>query len=289
MRTCIRRLNMIAGCVRKQKDMMTGGHKSGWAPGRVSGWTRRAALAAGMAFLLMPTAWSWPQRAARAAPAPRAQQRPSAPRNQKNQNRNNQQRPANQQNNQMNRPVQGYGQQPAVRPAYPGAAPNAVYPSGGQGQAYRPQVYPGAAPPGHLGAWLNEHRNVPLQDQERMLRTDPNFTRLPPGEQQRLVQQLHQVNTMPEQQRDRRLARAENLERLSPQERMQVNQSARRFTMLPADRQAVMKNAFRDLRSVPPEQRGMVLNSARYQSQFSPEERGMLSDMLKVEPYEAPR
>jgi hypothetical protein len=31
------------------------------------------------------------------------------------------------------------------------------------------------------------------------------------------------------------------------------------------------------------------LNSARYQGQFSPQERGILSDMLKVEPYEAPR
>jgi hypothetical protein len=60
-----------------------------------------------------------------------------------------------------------------------------VYPGAAPGQAYRPQAngaYPGAAPPGHLGAWLNEHRNVPVQDQERMLRTDPNFTRLPPGE-----------------------------------------------------------------------------------------------------------
>lgn len=272
---------------------MTGGHKSGWMTGRM----RRAALAAGLAFLLVPAAWSWPQHAARPAPAPRsAQSRPSPPpRNQSNQNRNAQQRPASPPSNQMNqanRPGPAYGQQPAVRPAYPNAAPNSVYPSGPQGQPYRPQggtAYPGSAPPGHLGAWLNEHRNLPVQDQERMLRTDPNFTRLPPGEQQRLVQQLHQVNTMPEQQRDRRLARAENLEHLSPQERMQVNQSARRFTTLPPDRQAVMKNAFRDLRSVPPEQRGMVLNSARYQNQFSPDERGMLSDMLKVEPYEAPR
>jgi hypothetical protein len=50
-----------------------------------------------------------------------------------------------------------------------------------------------------------------------------------------------------------------------------------------------MKNAFRDLRSVPPDQRDIVLNSARYQSQFSPQERGILSDMLRVEPYQPPR
>jgi hypothetical protein len=43
------------------------------------------------------------------------------------------------------------------------------------------------------------------------------------------------------------------------------------------------------LRSVPPEQRQMVLNSARYQGVFSPEERGILSDFLRVEPYEQAR
>jgi hypothetical protein len=32
-----------------------------------------------------------------------------------------------------------------------------------------------------------------------------------------------------------------------------------------------------------------VLNSARYQGQFSPQERQMLGDMLRVEPYEAPK
>jgi hypothetical protein len=50
-----------------------------------------------------------------------------------------------------------------------------------------------------------------------------------------------------------------------------------------------MRNAFRDLRSVPPDQRPMVLNSNRYQNMFSPDERGILSDMLRVEPYEPPQ
>jgi hypothetical protein len=32
-----------------------------------------------------------------------------------------------------------------------------------------------------------------------------------------------------------------------------------------------------------------VLNSSRYQNAFSPEERSVLSDMLRVEPYEPPQ
>jgi hypothetical protein len=47
-----------------------------------------------------------------------------------------------------------------------------------------------------------------------------------------------------------------------------------------------MRGAFRDLRAVPMDQRAIVLNSSRYQGVFTPDERGVLSDMLRVEPYE---
>ena len=108
---------------------------------------------------------------------------------------------------------------------------------------YGPPVY---APSGHLGDWLNQHRNLPVQEQERMLRGDPSFRRLNPADQQRLMQQLHQVNQMPEEQRQRRLARAEIIEHLPPQERMRINLSARRWADLPPERQAMMKSAFQD-------------------------------------------
>ena len=162
--------------------------------------------------------------------------------------------------------------------AQPGYAGN-----GGQRRAY---AGPGAAPQGHLEDWLNQHRNVPVQDQERMLSNDPSFRRLAPGDQQRLAQQLRQVDRMPEQQRERRLARNEMLERLSPTQRMSIARSGQQWATLPPDRQTMMKRAFNDLRGVPPDQRETVLNSARYQGAFSPEERGILSDFLRVEPYE---
>jgi phage-related protein len=141
-------------------------------------------------------------------------------------------------------------------------------------------------PSSHLGAWLDEHRNLPAPEQERVLRGDPSFMRLPPIEQQRLVEQLHKVNEMSEDQRQRRLARNDMLERLSPQERMQVDNSRRRWATLPPERQALMKNAFHDLRAVPLDQRRTVLNSSRYQGAFTPEERGILADFLRVEPYQ---
>lgn len=188
---------------------------------------------------------------------------------------------------QAQRPVQNqYAPQAGGRGVYPNSNYNA--------QMNGRQPYPGTAqqlyaPPGHLGAWLNTHRNVPVPQQQQMLRNDPSFRQLPQGEQQRVMNQLNRVNRMPDAQRERTLARAENLERLSPEERARVAQSARQWTTLPPDRQAMMRNAFRDLREVPPDQRGIVLNSSRYQNQFSPQERGILSNMLRVEPYAPPR
>jgi hypothetical protein len=145
---------------------------------------------------------------------------------------------------------------------------------------------PPQTPSSPLGSWLNQHRNLPVQEQERTLRGDPSFRRLSPGDQHRVVEQLHEVNQLTEQQRQRRLGRAEMIERLSPQERTQINYSARRWATLPADRQAMMKRAFQDLRRVPLDQRQTVLNSSRYQGTFTPEERGILFDLLRIEPYQ---
>ena len=189
----------------------------------------------------------------------------------------------------------GPRQQYPVRPNYPssGVQERGQVPGPGtgmgQGNANR-QIYPTReyAPPGHLGAWLNQHRGMPLQDQERMLRSEPSFNRLPQADQQKLVRQLHQMDQMPEAQRERRLARAEALERLSPQERTQVNASVQEWRSLPSNRQSMMKNAFQDLRKVPPDQRQMMLDSGHYRNMFSPQERSILSNLLRVEPYRPP-
>jgi hypothetical protein len=256
---------------------------------------RHAALGAAIVFLLLQPGKGLGQRNGAPPPRPRF----AAPRVNAAQQRREQRLERREQRQLQNRPQAGEAQPrtpadraPGPTPSYPNAnygneATRPGFPAAG---ARRPaNTYPGAAPPGHLGDWLNKHSNLPAQDQERLLRNDPNFNRLPQGQQQRLIQQLHELDQMPEQQRERRLARAEAIEHLSPQDRMNLNRSNRDFAALMPDRQAMVKRAFQDLRSVPLDQRQTVLNSARYQGQFSPEERGILSNFLRVEPYEPPR
>lgn len=197
------------------------------------------------------------------------------------------------------RAPQGYprGSRP---PSYPGAGQRAPYqppPSaprnGYSGPGYGSQTRQPYTPQrplraGHLPEWLNQHRGTSVQQQERLLRSDPSFKTLPRGDQQRLMQQLRQVDRMPAPERERRLARNEMIERLSPEEQMRINRSATQFRGLPQDRRALVRQAFQDLRSVPMDQRQTVLDSARYQHMFSPQERGILSNLLRVEPYQPP-
>lgn len=256
---------------------------------------RRSAMTAAVALFCLPlaaaAAGQYRQQAQRSAPA-----RQSAPAPQQHQQPSRQQPPKSNPQAQGRRQAAPQHSTPApssfgngfvnTRPRYTG--PPSL------GPAFSRPGYPGShtpsnAPPGHLESWLDAHRNVPVQNQEQMLRKDPSFQRLVPGEQQRLLQQLRDVNQLSEQRRERRLARNENLERLSPMARMQVSRSAHEWTQLPPERQAMMRSAFRDLRSVPPDQRGTVLSSQHYQSQFTPQERGILSELLRVEPYDPPR
>ena len=167
-------------------------------------WMRHAALAALVALSLCVPSWARSQHggaAGRPAAAPRAGgARVQAPRQQaakpQAQARPNMQLQGRAQGGMAQR--QGY---PATTYAHRGYAGPGISGSAAPGSAFRAtpygaqvRPYAGVAPAGHLGDWLNQHRNLPAQEQERVLRSDPSFGRLPPGEQDRLVQQLHHVN-----------------------------------------------------------------------------------------------
>lgn len=185
--------------------------------------------------------------------------------------------------------VQGRPGNPYNGSVPPGLAPNRAQsprpPYAGSPYVMRPnpQIQ------GHLPQWMAQHDNLPIGQQDRLLRQEPGFNRLSPADQQRQIQELHRLNQMPAPQRERRLARAEAFERLSPGEQMQVRQSARDEQNLPPDRRVMLRRAFQDLRGVPMDQRQIILNSARYSATFSPQERGILSNLLRVEPYQQTR
>ena len=196
---------------------------------------------------------------------------------------------------------------PAYRGAQPGYAPRpyATAPNRfpttpiAPGAPFRPMYGavpyqtprgPYAAAPGnvsgpHLGNWLQSHQGQSFAGQENALRREPGFNRLPPQQQQRLVDRLHQLNAMPPEQRQRWIGRNENFEHLSPERRQAFLASAQEERNMDPARQQQVRAAFRVLRDMPPGQREHVLNSPTYRSMYSDHERQMLGNLLSVEPY----
>ena len=181
----------------------------------------------------------------------------------------------------------GHPHGPQARAPYQGAQP---YPQarppfeGGPGNGGRPQ-YPGGQQQ-HLGAWLQQHGNMSLPEQEKALRKEPGFNRLSTPAQQKVMESLARIDSMPPAQRQRTLGRIEAMEHLSPEKRQQVRASFQELRTLPADRQRMVKKAFRDLREYPAEQRDAMMSTPQFESQFSSQERGILSNVLAVEPYQ---
>jgi hypothetical protein len=137
----------------------------------------------------------------------------------------------------------------------------------------------------HLPQWFRQHQYLSPRDQERALRNEPGFERLPPQEQQRLYNRLRQLNAMPPARRERTLERMEAFERLSPEQRQNVRSTMQRVTQMPLDRQRMMQRAFQSLTHVPPQDRLTIINSARFKSEFSYQEREMLNTLMSVQPY----
>jgi hypothetical protein len=121
--------------------------------------------------------------------------------------------------------------------------------------------------------------------------TTPTSTACRSATQQRLVQQLHQLNQLPEEQRERRLGAQRDAGAYVAAGPDAGSASGPRFHGVAAGTAGnVVKRAFQDLRSVPLDQRATVLNSARYQKPIQPgRARHPHATCLRAEPYEAPR
>jgi len=120
-------------------------------------------------------------------------------------------------------------------------------------------------PAGHLGAWMQMHKNLNPQQQQEALEREPGFRQLPAQEQKRVI------------------ARVESMEHLTPTERQVVTSTMGQLHALPPARQRAVAQVFRNLRQLPPDQRQTAADY--YARQFSPQEREALNSLVRAEPY----
>jgi uncharacterized protein DUF3106 len=150
-----------------------------------------------------------------------------------------------------------------------------------------------AAPPGnggwvpkgpgpHRGEWLRNNRDLPLQEQEKKLQSDPSFQALPPERQQQLKNRLQRFNSMPPDQQERVLRRMETWEHLPPEKQQEAMGIFDRMKSMPPDRRSMMRSAYRNLEGMSPEERQRVMESDRFKAMFNDDERDLLKRSLDL-------
>ena len=137
----------------------------------------------------------------------------------------------------------------------------------------------------HLAQWMDSHRNLPLDQQQRALEREPGFHDLNPQAQQRMREHLSQLNSMSPEQRQKTLARTEAMERLEPAQRQQVRGALAAVGAIPnPDRRRAVAHAFYQLRDLPPAQRDAYMNSPQFRAQFNDQERGAITGLFGIAP-----
>ena len=140
--------------------------------------------------------------------------------------------------------------------------------------------------PHRMGDWLREHKDMPLDQQEKLLENDPNFKNLSPQHQAELRDRLRKFNSLPPQQRERALNRMEFMASLTHEQREEIRNANQQLQSLPQDRRVMVHKALRHLRQMSPEERQQELQSDKFHNTFSVQEQGILKQLAAIQPPE---
>jgi hypothetical protein len=154
--------------------------------------------------------------------------------------------------------------------ATPQKSPNANHPA--QRNGYK------------MGAWLQAHKDLPLDQQIKLLESEPGFKKLSADRQAALRERLKKFNSLPPAQRDQAVKRMEFLAKLTPQQRQQLRDANQQLKGLPPERQVAIHTALRHLRKMPPAERQQVIQSDRFRSTFSDQEQKLISQLAEMSP-----
>jgi hypothetical protein len=138
---------------------------------------------------------------------------------------------------------------------------------------------------GHkMGDWLQAHKDLPLDQQLKLLESEPGFKKLPADRQAAFRERLKNFNSLPPEKRTQALQRMEFLSKLSPQQRQQLRDANQQLKGLPPERQVAVHTALRHLRQMPPAERQQVIQSDRFRSTFSDQEQKLISQLAEMSP-----
>ena len=166
-------------------------------------------------------------------------------------------------------------QPPVITPWRQQAGNTNAQRKGGDAKNRRQENHP------HPGKWLQEHNNLPPQDQEKALERDPDYQKLSPQRQEQLKERLRRFNSMSPQQRQRTIERMQAIEQLPPEKREMLQNSMAQLRNLSPDRRQTVRKAYRNLREMSPEERNRVINSDRFKNMLDDNERSIVNGLLQ--------
>ena len=138
------------------------------------------------------------------------------------------------------------------------------------------------------GDWLRKYQNLPPQDQERLLGSDPQFQKLPPDRQSNLREHLRNFNSLPPEKKQRMLDRMAKFENLPSEQREQLKRLHERMHQIPENRRELVKTESRNLKDMTPQDRERAMSSERFRSMFSDDERALIKGLAEVPAVEYP-
>jgi hypothetical protein len=133
-----------------------------------------------------------------------------------------------------------------------------------------------------MGEWLEAHKNLPPDQQLKLLESEPAFKKLPPERQNALRDRLKKFNSLPPEKREQAFQRMQFLASLSQQQREQLRDASQQLRGLPPERQLAVHKALRHLRQMPPAERQQVIQSDRFRSTFSDQEQKLIGQMAAL-------
>jgi hypothetical protein len=136
---------------------------------------------------------------------------------------------------------------------------------------------------GHkMGDWLQAHKDLPLDQQLKLLESEPGFKKLPADRQAAFRERLKNFNSLTPEKRAQALQRMEFLSKLTSQQRQELRSANEQLKGLPPDRQVAVHTALRHLRQMPPAERQQVIQSDRFRSTFSDQEQKLISQLAEL-------
>ncbi len=134
----------------------------------------------------------------------------------------------------------------------------------------------------HAGDWLRRYKDLPPDQQQKALQSDPQFQQLPPQKQEQLRQRLQKFSNLPPDKQQQILDRMETWEHLTPEQQQRARDLFGKLRSMPDDRRQAVMNAYHELRDLPPDAQQKALQSDQMRNSLSEVERDTLKGFLDL-------